>query len=117
MASVDTDNEKRNDRLKSADFFDIAKYPHITFKSTFVKYVECKKCKVIGNLFMHHVTKAITLDLILNGIGKNMIMQKPIAGFNLRGIVNRAVFRVGKVPAAIVSENVEIKVNGEFEQE
>jgi len=61
-----------------------------------VKYVEGKKYKVIGNLFMHGVTKAITLDLILNGIGKNMRTKKPIAGINVRGIVNRAVFGVGK---------------------
>ena len=61
-----------------------------------MKYVEGKKYKVIGDLFLHGVIKAITLDLILNGIGKNIRTKKPIAGFNVRGIVNRAVFGVGK---------------------
>ncbi|MDB5119371.1 MAG: polyisoprenoid-binding protein [Sphingobacteriales bacterium] len=116
-ASVDTDNDKRDEHLKSADFFDIAKYPQITFKSTSVKQVEGKKYKVNGNLTMHGVTKPVTLDLILNGIGKNMKTQKPIAGFKVNGTINRTDFGVGKAPAAIVSEEVEIKANGEFGQE
>ena len=61
-----------------------------------MKYVEGKKYKVIENLFMHIVIKAIMLDLILNRIGKNMRTKKAIAGINVRGIVNRAVFGVGK---------------------
>ncbi|MDB5013755.1 MAG: polyisoprenoid-binding protein [Daejeonella sp.] len=116
-ASVDTDNEKRDEHLKSADFFDIAKYPQITFKSTSVKQVEGKKYKVAGNLTMHGITKPVTLDLILNGIGKNMRTQKPIAGFKVSGTINRTDFGVGKAPEAIVSEEVQLKANGEFGQE
>ena len=46
-----------------------------------------------------------------------MRTQKPIAGFKVNGTINRTDFGVGKAPAAIVSEEVEIKVNGEFGQE
>lgn len=116
-ASVNTDNDKRDEHLKSADFFDIAKYPQIAFKSTSIKSVGGKNYKVTGNLTMHGITKPITLDLMLNGIGKNMRTQKPIAGFKVIGTINRTDFGVGTAPAAIVSEEVQLKANGEFGQE
>ncbi|MCI0573864.1 MAG: YceI family protein [Myxococcaceae bacterium] len=60
-ASVDTGNEKRDAHLKSADFFDTAKFPTIAFKSTEVKKVGKGKFQVKGDLTMHGVTKAVVL--------------------------------------------------------
>lgn len=116
-ASVDTDIEKRDEHLRGADYFDVAQYPQITYKSTSVKHLEGKKYIVNGNLTMRGVTKPIVLNLTLNGIGKNMRNQKPIAGFKVTGIINRTDFGVGKSPAAMLSEEIEIKANGEFGQE
>jgi polyisoprenoid-binding protein YceI len=82
-SSVNTDNDRRDEHWKGADFFEVAKYPQITFKITSVKFVEGKRYKVIGNLTMHGATKPVTLDLYLNGIGKNMRTHKPIAGLRL----------------------------------
>jgi polyisoprenoid-binding protein YceI len=60
---VDTANEKRDAHLKSPDFFDVAKYPTITFKSTKVAKAGKDKFKVTGDLTMHGVTKPVVLDV------------------------------------------------------
>ena len=60
-ASINTNNEKRDAHLKSADFFDVQKCPDMTFKSNKVEK-SGDKYKVTGNLTMHCVTKPLTLD-------------------------------------------------------
>jgi polyisoprenoid-binding protein YceI len=116
-ASVNTDNDMRDNHLKGADFFDVAKYPQITFKSKSVTKTEGNKYKVSGDLTMRGVTKPVVLDLTLNGIGKNMRTQKPLAGFKVTGTINRTDFGVGSMPGAIVSEAIEIRAGGEFGKE
>ena len=114
--SVFTDEEKRDTHLKSADFFDAAKFPSISFKSNSFKKVADKKYKLTGELTMHGVTKLVTLDGTLNGIYTNKAGKK-IAGFKFTGILNRTDFGVGtKMPAAIVGEEIQLKANGEFVQ-
>ena len=66
-ASIDTDQDNRDKHLQSADFFDAAKYPEITFKSTSVKSAGKDKFDVTGNLTMHGVTKQITLPVTYLG--------------------------------------------------
>ena len=61
-ASVDTRDAKRDNHLKSADFFDVAKYPSITFKSTKVDAGKDGALTVTGDLTMHGVTKPVTLE-------------------------------------------------------
>lgn len=61
VASVDTGDKGRDEHLKGADFFDAAKYPTITFKSTKVKSSSKGKFSVTGELTMHGVTKEVTL--------------------------------------------------------
>ncbi len=60
-ASVDTDNEKRDAHLKSPDFFDVAKFPTMTFKSTKIEAAGPGKAKVTGDLTLHGVTKPVVL--------------------------------------------------------
>ena len=62
VASVDTRDEKRDNHLKSADFFDAAKFPTITFKSTKVTPGKDGAITVAGNLTMRGVTKPVTLE-------------------------------------------------------
>ncbi len=62
-ASVDTRVEARDKDLRSDHFFDVEKYPTITFKSTKVEQVEAGKLKVIGDLTIHGVTKQVVLDV------------------------------------------------------
>ncbi len=63
VASVSTRETDRDNHLKSADFFDVAKYPAISFKSTHVKAEGDGEYKVGGNLTIRGVTKPVTLDV------------------------------------------------------
>ena len=62
-ASVNTDNAKREEHLRSGDFFDVAKYPTITFVSKKVIKDSPDRLKVIGDLTIHGITKEITVDV------------------------------------------------------
>lgn len=61
--TINTDNEKRDGHLKSPDFFDVAKYPTITFKSKSVMPGTGGAFKLVGDLTMRGVTKEVTLDV------------------------------------------------------
>jgi polyisoprenoid-binding protein YceI len=62
VASVNTRDAKRDDHLRSADFFDVAKYPTMTFRSKQV-WREAGKLKVKGDLTLHGVTREVVLDV------------------------------------------------------
>ena len=63
VGSIDTANEKRDGHLKSPDFFDVAKFPTITFKSKKIVAAGAGKAKVTGDLTLHGVTKEVVLDV------------------------------------------------------
>ena len=63
VASINTHDPKRDGHLKTADFFDVEKFPTITFKSTKVEQVSAGKLRMTGNLTMHGVTKPIVLNV------------------------------------------------------
>lgn len=81
-ASVDTGNEKRDADLRSADFFEVAKFPTITFKSKSVKRTGENSGDIVGDLTMHGVTKEITLHGKFLGKGEGM-GGKQISGWEL----------------------------------
>jgi polyisoprenoid-binding protein YceI len=62
-ASVNTDHAKRDDHLRGEDFFNVAKYPTITFVSNKVTQVDANRLKVIGDLTIRGITKEITVDV------------------------------------------------------
>src|SRR5258708_19820573 len=62
-ATEETREPKRNEHLKRPDFFDVAKYPAITFKSKKVEQAAPGKIKVTGDLTIHGVTKEVVLDV------------------------------------------------------
>jgi len=117
VASVNTDNESRDNDLKSEKYFNVAKYPEITFKSTSVEKKGDNAFKVTGNLTMHGVTKPLTLEVKLNGIGTSPMTHKPAAGFKVSGTLDRTDFGIGSVPAAMIGDKIELRANGEFGQE
>ena len=86
--SINTDNEMRDNHLKSTDFFDAEKFPLITFKSTSFKKIKDKNYKLTGEYTMHGVTKTIVLDVIYGG---NVIdpYKNTKAGFKITGTLNR----------------------------
>jgi polyisoprenoid-binding protein YceI len=60
--TINTHEPKRDQHLKSPDFFDVAKYPTITFKSKSVKKAGADRLTITGDLTMHGVTKPVTLE-------------------------------------------------------
>lgn len=71
-ASINTGNEKRDGDLRSPMFFDVEKYPAITFKSKKVRQTGPDSADVVGDLTMHGVTKEISLQVKFLGKGKGM---------------------------------------------
>ena len=93
-ASINTDNEGRDKHLRSADFFDVEKFPTIKFKSTAVAASKTKDVyDVTGDLTMHGVTKRVTLPVQFLGFGKNG-RGMPMAGFEIDTTVNRKDYGV-----------------------
>jgi polyisoprenoid-binding protein YceI len=115
VASVNTDNDQRDAHLKSPEFFDAAKYPTLTFKSTSVKKASANKYKIAGNLTFHGITKAVVLDAALRGITVNPMSKKTVAGFKVTGTIKRSDFNLGsKFPTAMLSDEVTLNANTEF---
>jgi len=113
--SIYTDNDKRDEHLKSADFFDAAKYPTVTFKSTSLKKNGDNKYILTGELTMHGVTKPVTMDLSYRGPATHPMTKKPFAGFKITGKINRSDFKISeKTPSGMLSDEVTITANGEF---
>jgi len=114
IASVSTDNDQRDTHLKSPDFFDAAKFPKMTFKSTAVKATSDKTYKVTGNLTIKGVTKPVIFDAALRGTYVNQA-KKTVAGFKITGTINRKDFGVGSTFGnAMVSEEVTLIANAEL---
>jgi polyisoprenoid-binding protein YceI len=118
ISSISTDNEQRDGHLKSADFFDAAKFPKLNFKSVTFTKVADKKYKVVGNLTMHGVTRSTTLEATMKGMTEHPMMKKMVAGFKVSGTIKRSDFGIGaSTPTAVVSDEVEIVSNVEFIKE
>jgi polyisoprenoid-binding protein YceI len=114
-SSVNTANEKRDTHLKSEDFFDVAKYNSLTFKSKSFQKVGENKYKVTGDLTLHGVTRPVTLDATLRGTTVNPMTKKATAGFKVTGTIKRSDFSFGsKFPNAMLSDEVAITANTEF---
>ncbi|HVU02334.1 MAG TPA: YceI family protein [Polyangiaceae bacterium] len=89
--SVDTANADRDKHLKSPDFFDVAKFPTITFKSTKISKVGKNKYKVTGDLTIRDVTKSVVLDVEASDAIQNP-WGKQVRGVKVAGKVNRHDF-------------------------
>ncbi|RIV73245.1 YceI family protein [Flagellimonas aequoris] len=114
--SVDTDNERRDNHLKSPDFFDAEKFPSISFKSTGYEKTGDKTFMLTGDLTMHGVTKPVTLEGKVNGIITDQRSNKLKAGLKLTGTVNRLEFGVGG-DTPTLGDEVEMTINLEMAQQ
>ncbi len=92
-ASIDTRIAQRDTHLRSPDFFDVAKYPDITFASTKIVSKGDNLYDVTGSFTMHGVTKAITLPVAYNGSVKDPWGHER-AGFSLKTTLNRKDYAI-----------------------
>ena len=110
IAGVKTGVEALDNEFQEAGWFDAAKYPNATFKSTKVVVTGKDTAKVTGDLTIHGVTKPITLDVKLNQVG--IEMNKKTVGFTATGTLNRSDFGIGNyVPA--VSDKIDLYIEAE----
>ena len=99
LEGLHTGVPKLDEHLKSPDFFDAAKYPNVTFKSTKVENDRSSgamQLKVTGDLTVHGVTKPVTLAVKVNKIGDNPMMKAASAGFDADVTLKRSEFGVDK---------------------
>ena len=87
-ASVFTNADQRDEHLRSADFFDVEKYPELRFESTSLEKVDDESFTLNGNLTIRDITKPVKLDVEVGGIGKDPWGNLK-AGFSLTGKINR----------------------------
>ena len=90
-SSIDTQNADRDKHLKSPDFFDVTKFPNLTFKSTKIAPAGKNKFKVTGDLTIRDVTKPVTLDVTLTDPMTNP-WGKTVRGVEATGKLNRHEF-------------------------
>jgi polyisoprenoid-binding protein YceI len=109
VSSVTTGFPKRDEHLKSADFFDVAKYPTMMFKSSKLKYNGSNLVGVDGDLTMHGVTKPVSLTVTKFHCANNPVTKKPTCGGNATGNIKRSDFGVSAfVPA--ISDEVKLSI-------
>lgn len=91
IASINTNNEDRDNHLRSADFFDAETHPTMKFVATDIKEVDDDEYKITGDLSIRGVTKPVTFDAEYNGKGTNPWGVEVVA-FEADGKINRKDF-------------------------
>ncbi|QEC67692.1 YceI family protein [Panacibacter ginsenosidivorans] len=118
--SISTDNEMRDNHLKSDDFFNAAQYPNMTFKSTSFKKVSGNKYQLKGNLTIRNVTRPVTFDVSYGGSMKDPYGNIK-AGFKATTTIDRFNYNLKwnsltEAGGAVVGKDVTIEMRLEFAQ-
>lgn len=113
VASIDTAIERRDNHLRSPDFFDVAKHPQMTFRSTAITPLGDDRYRLTGDLTIAGVTKETTAELWYRGTTDNQ--GKATAGFKLKAKLKRSDFNIGpKFGPPMISDELVVKADGEF---
>jgi polyisoprenoid-binding protein YceI len=113
LASIDTGNEQRDGHIRSADFFEVEKYPTMTYRSTGVR-VEGDAFVLDGDLTLKGITKSVPLSLELNGFGPDPYGGTR-AGFTATAEINRRDFGVNfhaalETGGAVVADKIALQL-------
>jgi polyisoprenoid-binding protein YceI len=116
--SVDTNQTQRDEHLKSAEFFDAAKYPHITFSSTSFKKTGDDEYDLKGDLTIKGITKPVTLNVEYGGLAADFYGNSK-AGFEVTGKINRKDFGltwdgVTEAGSIVVGEDIKLTINAQL---
>lgn len=112
-ASIDMDDEAWDNHLKNADFFNVEKFPTMTFKSTAIKVTGKDTADITGDLTLLGVTKPVTLKVIHNKSDKHAFSGKFVAGFSATATLKRSDFGMNYgLPAVGDDVNIMIEVEG-----
>lgn len=116
--SISTNNEDRDQHLKSDDFFNAEEYPQLKFESTNFEKVGDQEYKVTGDLTIRDVTKQVELDVVHGGtVGDPYGNTK--AGFEVTGAINRKEFgltwdAVTEAGNVVVGDKIKLQMNVQF---
>lgn len=114
-ASVDTDHQKRDEHLRSPDFFNALEFPEMKFVSTKVQPTGEDSAKVVGDLTLLGVTKPVTLDVTINKVAPHPVPTYDgvlTAGISARGSLKRSEFGMTKfIPA--IGDEIQIWIEAE----
>jgi polyisoprenoid-binding protein YceI len=113
VAGLRTTVPRQDEHLRSAEFFDAAKFPDIHFQSTKVERgAAVGKLQVTGDLTVHGVSRPVVLDVTVNKVGLHAMHNAQAAGFDATAHVNRSEFGIGAyVPA--VSDRIDLRITAE----
>jgi polyisoprenoid-binding protein YceI len=110
--TINTAVDARDNHLRGKDFFNVATYPSITFKSTSVKEVAKGKLEVTGAFTMHGVTRTITIPITNLGTSNGMKPGDVVAGFEGALKLNRSDYGMGYM-VPMLGDDVEISLDVE----
>ncbi len=118
IGSISTNNEKRDQHLKSDDFFNAEKFPQLAFESTSVTKTGDNEYDVTGNLTIRDVTKEVTLHAVHGGTVTGLSGDTK-AGFEVTGDINRKEFGlnwngVTEAGNVVAGDNVKLQLNIQF---
>jgi polyisoprenoid-binding protein YceI len=116
--SIDTNQSQRDEHLKSAEFFDAATYPKISFKSTSFTKTGDDEYALKGDLTIKDVTKPVSLDVEFGGSAADFYGNTK-AGFEISGKINRKEFGltwdgVTEAGSIVVGEDIKLLINVQF---
>ena len=116
--SISTGNEQRDGHLKSADFFDAANHPKLSFTSTSIAKINDTEYKVTGDLGIRATTKPIILNVEFGGI-HNDLYGRTVTGFEITGKIKRLDYgltwnAVTEAGGVVVGDEVKLVINAEL---
>lgn len=115
-ASIDTNNEDRDNHLRSADFFDVENHPNITFKATDIAKKSDDTYTVTGDMTLHGTTRQETFSVTFEGAAKDPMGGSEKAGFSIEGKINRGDYGLTwnaplETGGVLVSDEVKISID------
>ena len=116
--SIDTTQSQRDEHLKSAEFFDAAQFPKITFVSTSFKKTDGDEFELVGDLTVKGVTKSVKLNAEHGGSATDFYGNTK-TGFEVTGKINRKEFGltwdgVTEAGSIVVGEDIKLNINVQF---
>jgi polyisoprenoid-binding protein YceI len=111
-ASVDTNHAKRDEHLRSPDFFNAKEFPQMTFVSRRIERTGERTGTLVGDLTLLGVTKAVALDAVFNKDANSPVSKKDTVGFSARGKIKRTEFGM-KYGAPGIGDEIELMVEAE----
>jgi polyisoprenoid-binding protein YceI len=112
-ASIDTNHDELEGKLRGVDVFNVAKFPTIRFVGSRIDSVVGNKGKLHGDLTMMGVTKQVSMDVTFNGVGPNPYLKKDTLGFAASGLIKRSEWGLNSwLP--FIGDDVILTVRAEF---